>query len=669
MKNLKKLFFLLFIVIAKLYCGQSSYFQQKVDSYINVSLDDKNHFLNGDIKVIYTNNSNTNLDSIIFHVWPNAYKNIDTELGKQKIEDGQLYIKYAPNYTRGYMDSLKFKVDGESIQWKLDDKHIDIAILQLNTSLKQGESIEITTPFRVKIPSGRFSRLGHIGQSYQITQWFPKPAVYDEDGWHPMPYLNQGEFYSEYGKYDVSITLPENYVLMATGDLQNQEEIEFLNEKVKLTEKLIAENKLPVKDSMGKANMVFPKSSEKLKTVRFKQENVHDFAWFADKRYHVLKGEVQLPSSEKTVETWALFTNNEAKLWTNAIEYLNDATYYFSKWVGEYPYSHVTAVDGTISAGGGMEYPNITVIGSSGNKYGLETVIVHEVGHNWYYGILGSNERDNAWMDEGLNTYIEIRYFEEKYGNKNILNLSSGRSKINLDIQHKDVHRVSYQFNASRNYDQPMQMGSPKFTSMNYGGIVYSKTGIGFHYLKDYLGEDLFDDCMHTYFDKWKFRHPKPKDIAEVFSLNSYKNLSWFFDDFINTTDKVDYSIKSIKKINETQYLIKLKNNRGIPGPTNIVHLTKGGNDTLNAFDQTWIDGFKKDTSFMIKSKNTPTHFGLDFHMNTTDFNFQNHLYRTSGIAKNIRPISFKMIPYGIKSNSKNQIHFKNQIKSRKKKI
>ena len=105
MKNLKKLFFLLFIVIAKLYCGQSSYFQQKVDSYINVSLDDKNHFLNGDIKVIYTNNSNTNLDSIIFHVWPNAYKNIDTELGKQKIEDGQLYIKYAPNYTRGYMDS------------------------------------------------------------------------------------------------------------------------------------------------------------------------------------------------------------------------------------------------------------------------------------------------------------------------------------------------------------------------------------------------------------------------------------------------------------------------------------------------------------------------------------------------------------------------------------
>ena len=124
-------------------------------------------------------------------------------------------------------------------------------------------------------------------------------------------------------------------------------------------------------------------------------------------------------------------------------------------------------------------------------------------------------------------------------------------------------------------------MGSPKFTSMNYGGIVYSKTGIGFHYLKDYLGEELFDNCMHTYFDKWKFKHPDPNDIAEVFSLKSNKNLSWFFNDYIKTTGKVDYHLKSIKKINDKQYLVKLKNNKGIPGPTNIVQLIK--DDTLKA--------------------------------------------------------------------------------------
>ena len=432
MKSLHLFTCLLLNLIYQSTISQEKYFQQKVDTYIDVKLDDKKHFLFGSEKIVYTNNSNQHLDSIVIHLWPNAYQNIDTELGKQKIEDGQLYIKYAPNYTRGYIDSLEFKVDGKAVEWKLSNKHIDIAILSLSNSLKKGDSIVITTPFRVKIPSGRFSRLGHIGQSYQITQWFPKPAVYDVDGWHPLPYLNQGEFYSEFGKYDVSITLPDNYVIMATGDLQNTEEVEFLNKKAILTEKLIEENKLPITDSLGKKDMSFPKSSTQHKTVRFIQNDVHDFAWFADKRYHVLKGEVKLPSSERTVETWALFTNNEAKLWSSAIEYLNDATFYFSKWVGEYPYNHVTAVDGTISAGGGMEYPNITVIGSSGNKYGLETVIIHEVGHNWYYGILGSNERDHAWMDEGLNTYLEIRYFEEKYGNENILNLSTGESKIKL---------------------------------------------------------------------------------------------------------------------------------------------------------------------------------------------------------------------------------------------
>ena len=240
-----------------------------------------------------------------------------------------------------------------------------------------------------------------------------------------------GEFYSEFGKYDVSITLPENYVIMATGDLQTESEVSFLNNKAKQTKVQFEKGGIPIVDSLEIADMTFPKSSEKFKTVRFTQSKVHDFAWFADKRYHVLKGEVLLGESNKKVTTWALFTNKEAHLWEKSIEYLNDATLYFSKWVGEYPYSHVTAVDGTISAGGGMEYPNITVIGTSDNDYSLETVIVHEVGHNWFYGILGSNERDNAWMDEGLNTYIEIRYMEEKYGDKNIINSFIDGSKKN----------------------------------------------------------------------------------------------------------------------------------------------------------------------------------------------------------------------------------------------
>ena len=133
-----------------------------------------------------------------------------------------------------------------------------------------------------------------------------------------------------------------------------------------------------------------------------------------------LKDSVKLPHSGRYVTTWAMFTANEQDLWRKSPDYLNKSTYYYSLWNGDYPYNHVTAVDGTISAGGGMEYPNVTVIGESGSDFALNTVIAHEVGHNWFYGILGSNERENAWMDEGLNSFNETRYLMEYYEGKDL---------------------------------------------------------------------------------------------------------------------------------------------------------------------------------------------------------------------------------------------------------
>ena len=301
------------------------------------------------------------------------------------------------------------------------------------------------------LPSGSISRLGHVGESYQITQWYPKPAVYDEDGWHPMPYLSQGEFFSEYGTFDVRITLPNNYTVGATGDFvpgseNNDTEVKRLAQLVEETETWVT------KEGWNDATNEFPASSEDMKTLHFRQSQVHDFAWFADKRYKVLQGEVTLPGDGRAVTTWAMFTPEEGELWQKAPEYLHDATYYYSLWNGDYPYNQVTAVDGTISAGGGMEYPNVTVIGRSGSDSGLETVIVHEVGHNWFYGILGSNERENAWMDEGINSFNETRYLLTKYGeNKDISLLLGGENNLAKrfeldDFQYKWIDELSYLF-------------------------------------------------------------------------------------------------------------------------------------------------------------------------------------------------------------------------------
>jgi hypothetical protein len=637
--------------------NSQEYFQQKVDTYIDVELDDENHILRGFEKMVYYNNSSITLDKIIIHLWPNAYKNNNTNLAKQKYSDGSTSFKYADSIDLGYIDSLDFKVNGEKVKWQFLNEQIDISELDLTKPLNPGDSITITTPFRVKIPSGKFSRLGHIGQSYQITQWFAKPAVFDKNGWHPMSYLDQGEFYSEFGNYDVSITIPKNYILMATGDLQNAEELDFLNKKAEITSQLIKENRLPVRDSFGRKDMSFPKSSTEKKTLRFVQKNVHDFAWFTDKRYHVLKGELDL--NNRKITSWALFTNNEAKLWRRSIEYINDATRYFSKWVGEYPYNHVTAVDGTISAGGGMEYPNITVIGRSGDSKSLETVIVHEVGHNWYYGILGSNERDNAWMDEGLNTYIEIRYMEEKYPNGYFRKKDSTKNKsrgisLNISFKDKELQHIAYQFNASRNYDQPLVMGSKDFTQMNYGAMVYSKTGIGFHYLKAYLGEELFDNCMNEYFNQWKFKHPNPDDIKIVFETVCEENLDWFFEDYIKTTKKTDYSLKKISKINDEEYLIKLKNVTGYKSPIPIQMI----NDSNEIISEKWIKGFKKDTTFVYKTRGNPSRIALDYDVITTDYNYKNHIAKSNGLFKFYKPIKFNFLPISINNNKENIIYY-----------
>ncbi|NJK97378.1 MAG: M1 family metallopeptidase [Bacteroidales bacterium] len=281
-------------------------------------------------------------------------------------------------------------------------QHNDILKLILNKPLRSGEKITITTPFRVKFPMGGISRMGHIGQSYQVTQWYPKPAVYDMKGWHPIPYLDQGEFYSEFGSFDVSITIPQNYVVAATGELQTPSEIDWLNQ--------LAERDAKVDSFTSKVTK--QESDSTFKTIRYKEKNVHDFAWFADKYFRVLKGNVVLPASGDTVITWAFFPWSKGKLWKKAPEYLHDAVYSYSRWLGDYPYKNCTALEGPLGAGGGMEYPGITIVSSGGSAIGLDQVITHEVGHNWLYGILAFNERDFPYLDEGLNTYYE----NEVYG-------------------------------------------------------------------------------------------------------------------------------------------------------------------------------------------------------------------------------------------------------------
>lgn len=622
--------------------AQDDYFQQDVSYKINVALDDSLHMLDGDISISYTNNSPDDLSFIYIHLWPNAYDNKHSAMSRQHMENGDFDFYFATPEEMGYIRNLDFKSGENTLNWDLLSDTTDIAKVELPNPLKPGQTIEINTPFRVKIPSGSISRLGHIGQSYQITQWYPKPAVYDKDGWHQMPYLSQGEFYSEFGDFDVSITLPDNYVMSATGDLQNEGERQWLHELAQETTRMFEEFGASGVRKKGKR----VQKETGTKTLRFKQSQVHDFAWFADKRYFVLHDTVKLPHTGKIVDCWSMFTAGEAHLWEKSIEYIKDGLYYYSLWNGDYPYNHCTAVDGTISAGGGMEYPNITVIGRSGNAAMLETTIVHEVGHNWFYGILGSNERDHAWMDEGLNTLNENRYLETKYPENGLFD---GYVSVPKPIQRtfglevfkqKSLHEFSYLLNARRNYDQAIELNSAEYTPTNYGGIVYSKTGIVFDYLKAYLGNKLFDECMQAYYEKWKFKHPQPEDLQNVLEETSGHDLDWFFDDVIKTTKTIDFKIVSAKISAWKSIEVKVVNKGEINGPFAVAAMS---NDSVLTYQ--WYDSIPENGTVLLPIPKEPyNRIKIDPYWEIPEINRSNNTLKTIGLLKKVEPIKLQFL-------------------------
>ncbi|MEO6329011.1 MAG: M1 family metallopeptidase [Ginsengibacter sp.] len=581
---MKKLFFILLIsskfitASGQQITGTLPYFQQLVNYKLNVTLNDVDNTLDGSINIDYTNNSADTLQYIWFHLWPNAYKNDKTAFSDQLLENGRTDFYFSNNEKRGYINRLNFKVNG--LTARLDDhpQYIDIVKLALPLSLPPGQTINITSPFHVKLPYN-FSRGGYVGHTYQATQWYPKPAVYDIKGWHPIPYLDQGEFYSEFGNFDVQITLPKDYVVAATGELQNENEKNWLVEKsnqafnasvketakpavkqkqVKKTATKKRENlKKPVhKTVKGKlpnpANFPIISNNEakvqntETKTLHYIQNNVHDFAWFADKKFLVRIDTLQLTSG-RVINAQAFFTPQGYPVWKNSIQFIKDAVRTRSEWLGEYPYNVVTALEAKMGFNGGMEYPTITSISPMPDEKALDFVIEHEVGHNWNYGILGSNERQHSWMDEGMNTYFDNRYIEKKYP-KN----PSAEFKTNFPFADKripeDAFSWAYSVQISLKKDMPVETSSEKFSELNSGLIAYHKTGLWMKVVQDYVGKKIFDSSLHEYFNRWKFKHPYPEDFKKVVEDVSGKNVDSVFS-LLNKKGSIGVENKRMLKV------------------------------------------------------------------------------------------------------------------------
>ncbi len=507
---MRKFVLLLLIIQCQLTTAFSQYWQQQVNYNIDVSLNDKEHTLTGFEKIEYSNNSPDTLRFIWFHLWPNAYKNDKTAFSDQLLENGNTKFYFSGKDDKGYINKLDFKVNNTTAQTEDHPQHIDIVKLILPVPLAPGQKIIITTPFNVKLPYN-YSRGGHEGQSYQATQWYPKPAVYDKNGWHPMPYLDQGEFYSEFGNFEVNITVPKNYVVAATGELQNADEKQWLKSRASYTWEPVNQKIKTTGGQVKTTVQLYPESEKEIKILTYKQNNVHDFAWFADKQFIVDHDSCKL-SSGKTVDIFSYYTPAQKETWKSSAVNAKEAIQHYSSLVGEYPYNVVSVVQGPASFGGGMEYPTITILSPVKDSRSLDYTIAHEVGHNWFYGILGSNERTYPWMDEGVNSYYESKY----------------RNKKDQRFTQRTEQNFLETFIVEKK-DQPIATVSEDFTETNYGLIAYYKASQWMTYLEKKLGTDVFNKAMQEYYRLWQFKHPQPEDLKKVLEDVSGQNLDSAF--------------------------------------------------------------------------------------------------------------------------------------------
>lgn len=613
------------------------YFQQSLAYTMAVTLDTSKHILRGATSIQYTNNSPKALSEVYIHLYPNAFRDHSSAYAREQGPGSDYWT--SDKDKRGEIDSLAFTIDGVSAGYQLLADSPDIARISLPKQLLPGATMTIATPFRVKIPY-TFSRLGHVKTTYQLTQWYPKPAAFDEEGWHLVPYLDQGEFYAEYATWDVSMTLPAEMRVAGTGNLQNQSEKDWLKALAR-----VGDNAQP-RDYTPRVG---------LKTLRYTLDAAapaHDFAIFTGPNYRVAQSEVKLPNSARTVQTYVFWLPRKSSIlsktnpWEAATKFVDSSVYFYSKWLGDYPYNICGAIEGPLKAGGGMEYPTVTVIASDmTSAESLDNVIAHEVGHNWFYGQLGSDERTHTWMDEGLNSYYEGRYMRARYP---VRGKSPG---FNIDLQGSAIIRAIDVINQNQALDLPAH----QYTTLGYGIGVYQRTAQVAQHLASSMGMATFDRAMQDYYRRWEFHHPKPNDVINAIGAYSAKDTAWFRQ-MIQTDRVFDMSIGGIKQKGDS-FQVVVCNKGQVWAPIGLFFLDENGKvlDSIrvNAFvsddegeaSEQGEKAEKEEDDFdelgkggrkvlMVKAPVGTTKIRLDSDDTTTDLVTQNNTAKTSGLFK-----------------------------------
>lgn len=529
--------------------NNTTYWQQSVDYDMDVDMNVQNYQYTGDQKLVYTNNSPDTLTQVFYHLYFNAFQpGSEMDIRLQNISDpdsrmvNNLGTRENPEYESrisklkpdeiGFLKVLSLKQDGQDVQTEEEGTILQVKLAE---PLLPGKSTTFEMDFKGQLPVQirRSGRNNDDNVALSMTQWYPKLAEYDFEGWHADPYIGR-EFFGVWGDFDVKISIDKDYIVAASGVLQNASEIGYNYE----------ETGTKVKRPRGK----------KL-TWHFKAEDVHDFAWAADPEYIHDKRQ-----TESGVTLHFLYKSDPeiGENWKKIQPKTEELLEFYNEHIGPYPWKQYSVIQG---GDGGMEYANLTLI-TGGQDYGdLLGTTAHEFAHSWFQQLLGTNESQYPWMDEGFTSYISTLAQISLAGNETE-NPSAG------------IYRA-YDYLVSSGKEEPLMTHADRYDyNMGYGISSYTKGSIFLNQLGYIIGKENLGNTLHRYYDEWKFKHPTPNDFIRIAEKVSGAELSWYLNEWTQTTNTIDYGIKNVEEeAGETKVTLERIGDMPMPVELNVTYM------------------------------------------------------------------------------------------------
>ena len=526
------------------------YWQNRSDYQINVTLDDQQNTITGEVTISYKNNSPESLAYLWLQLDQNAFSDTSRatkttpvsggRFGNQGFAGGLTITSVTVDQARGKFTAMPYTITDTRMQVRLTEP-----------VKPNGEVVKIKVAYSFRIPEYASDRMGQLkrkdGIIYEVAQWYPRMCVYDDiEGWNVLPYLGAGEFYLDYGDYEYSITAPWDHIVVGSGELLNPNDVLTTEQVRRLAQARNSDQTVIIRGKDEVTNAATrPKKSGTL-TWKFRCQNSRDVAWASSKAFVWDAAKINLPSG-KTALAQSVYPVESATgdSWNRSTEYVKGCIEFYSKYLYEFSYPVATNVAGIV---GGMEYPGIIFCNHKDKRDALWGVTDHEFGHNWFPMIVGNNERKFPWMDEGFNTFIN--FLSTAAFNKGEYNRERG-------TMHDIAPALAFP-------TEPIMTIPDVQQPRALGILAYYKPGMGLKLLRDViLGPDRFDYAFKNYVSRWAFKHPTPYDFFRTMEDGAGEDLGWFWKGWFYETWKLDQGVKEVKYVDgsaEKGSLISIEN-------------------------------------------------------------------------------------------------------------